>query len=145
MVAAAIIGGAVVAGAATGVAGSESAGATKSAAATAANEQQSAINQSAQLSAPYRGLGTTALPQYEACHASAKKAMVDFHMEDMAVCKAVQRGYYGSGFRTGRMSYLEMPIWLFHRYLAARTRHTRPTVDRPAASSQFGRVGPVPA
>jgi hypothetical protein len=66
MVAAAIIGGAVVAGVGTAVAGSEAAGATQSAANTAANAQQNALNQSAQLSAPYRALGTTALPQYEA-------------------------------------------------------------------------------
>ena len=85
------------------------------------------------------------LPQYEACRATALQGLLDFHMEDMDVCVAVQRGLYGSGFQRGRMSHLEMPIWLFHRYLAARTRSTRPALDRPAAPSQNGRIGPVPA
>jgi hypothetical protein len=66
MVAAAVIAAGVVAGAGTAYAGSEAASATKSAANTAATEQQNALTQEAQLSAPYRGLGTTALPQYEA-------------------------------------------------------------------------------
>jgi len=66
MVAAAVIAGAAVAATGTAVAGSEAAGATTQAAQTAASEQQSALTQEAALSAPYRGLGTTALPQYEA-------------------------------------------------------------------------------
>ncbi len=86
-----------------------------------------------------------ALPQFEACLATASAALVDFHSEDMDICAAVQRGYYGSGFQRGRMSHLEMPIWLIHRYLAARTRGTRPTLDRPAAVSQNGRLGALPA
>lgn len=65
MVAAAVIAGGVVAAAGTAYAGSQAASATQSAANTAAGEQQSALNQSAALSAPYRGLGMTALPQYE--------------------------------------------------------------------------------
>jgi hypothetical protein len=66
MVAAAIIGGAAIAATGTAVAGSEAAGATKSAAQTAATEQQNALTQEQQMAAPYTGLGTTALPQYEA-------------------------------------------------------------------------------
>jgi hypothetical protein len=66
MVAAAIIGGAVVAGAATTASGAMASSATNNATNAAVNEQNSALSQQATLSAPYRGLGTTALPQYEA-------------------------------------------------------------------------------
>lgn len=89
--------------------------------------------------------GARDLPQFEACHATALQALIDFHSEDMDICAALQRGLYGSGFQRGRMCHLEMPIWLFHRFLAARARGTWPTVDRPPAPGQNGRVGPVPA
>lgn len=62
--------------------------------------------------------------------------LVQFHLEDMEVCTAVQRGLYASGWQQGRLSHLEMPVWLFHRYLAARIRGAWPTDDRPAAPSQ---------
>jgi len=84
------------------------------------------------------------LPQFELCRENAKKVVMDFHNEDMDVCSAVQRGLYGAGFQRGRMSHLEMPVWLIHRYLAARSRGTRPATDRPAAASQLGRIGPIP-
>ncbi|HTB79256.1 MAG TPA: SRPBCC family protein [Opitutaceae bacterium] len=64
------------------------------------------------------------------------QSLVDFHLEDMEVCTAVQRGLYASGWQPGRLSHLEMPVWLFHRYLAARIRGVWPTEDRPAAPSQ---------
>ncbi|HZP58715.1 MAG TPA: SRPBCC family protein, partial [Opitutaceae bacterium] len=64
------------------------------------------------------------------------KSLVDFHLEDMEVCTAVQRGLYASGWQPGRLSHLEMPVWLFHRYLAARIRGVWPTDDRPAAPGQ---------
>jgi hypothetical protein len=86
-----------------------------------------------------------ALPQFELCLASAKNALVDFHREDMDTCVAVQRGLYASGYQRGRMCHLEMPVWLFHRYLAARSCGTRPTRETPAAPSQNGRVGAIPA
>jgi hypothetical protein len=54
----------------------------------------------------------------------------------MEVCTAVQRGLYASGWQQGRLSHLEMPVWLFHRYLAARIRGAWPTDDRPAAPGQ---------
>ena len=66
MVAAAIIGGAVVAGAATAYSGSAAAGATTAATNADIAQQNNALGQQATLSAPYRALGTTALPQYEA-------------------------------------------------------------------------------
>ena len=59
-----------------------------------------------------------------------------FHLEDMEVCTAVQRGLYASGWQPGRLSHLEMPVWLFHRYLAARIRGVWPTDDQPAAPGQ---------
>lgn len=62
--------------------------------------------------------------------------MLEFHLEDMEVCTAVQRGLASSGWRPGRLSHLEMPVWLFHRYIAARSRGSWPTGDRPAAVSQ---------
>jgi phenylpropionate dioxygenase-like ring-hydroxylating dioxygenase large terminal subunit len=66
----------------------------------------------------------------------AEKQLVEFHLEDMEVCTAVQRGLYASGWQQGRLSHLEMPVWLFHRYLAARIRGVWPTDDRAAAGSQ---------
>lgn len=68
--------------------------------------------------------------------ALAEKMLVDFHMEDMEVCTAVQRGFFATGFQRGRLSHLEMPIWLIQRYLAARARGTWPALDRPPAPSQ---------
>ncbi|MDX2081960.1 MAG: aromatic ring-hydroxylating dioxygenase subunit alpha [Terrimicrobiaceae bacterium] len=67
---------------------------------------------------------------------AANRMLVDFHLEDMEVCTAVQRGFYAKGYQRGRLSHLEMPIWLFQRYLAARARGTYPTLDRPAAPGQ---------
>jgi phenylpropionate dioxygenase-like ring-hydroxylating dioxygenase large terminal subunit len=62
--------------------------------------------------------------------------LVEFHLEDMQVCTAVQRGFHAGGWQQGRLSHLEMPVWLFHRYLAARLRGVWPTDDLPAAPSQ---------
>jgi phenylpropionate dioxygenase-like ring-hydroxylating dioxygenase large terminal subunit len=45
-----------------------------------------------------------------------------FHMEDMEVCTAMQRGLNSAFYAPGSLSHLEMPIWLFHRYLARRIR-----------------------
>jgi phenylpropionate dioxygenase-like ring-hydroxylating dioxygenase large terminal subunit len=65
-----------------------------------------------------------------------EKLLVDFHLEDMEVCTAVQRGFYARGWQPGRLSHLEMPVWLFHRFLASRIRGVWPTDDSPAASGQ---------
>ena len=64
------------------------------------------------------------------------QSLVDFHLEDLEVCTAVQRGLYASCWQPGRLSHLEMPVWLFYRYLAARIRGVWPTDDHPAAPSQ---------
>ncbi len=66
----------------------------------------------------------------------AEQQLVQFHLEDMEVCTAVQRGFGASGWQQGRLSHLEMTAWLFHRYLAARLRGVWPTEDRPAAPGQ---------
>ena len=86
-----------------------------------------------------------ALPQFDACRETAKNALVEFHLEDMETCSAVQRGFYASGYQRGRLSHLEMPVWLFYRFLAARSQGLWPAQELPAAPSQNGRVGPVPA
>ncbi len=59
-----------------------------------------------------------------------------FHLEDMQVCTAVQRGLRAGGWQAGRLRHLEMPVWLFHRYLAARIRGVWPADDGAAAPSQ---------
>jgi phenylpropionate dioxygenase-like ring-hydroxylating dioxygenase large terminal subunit len=66
----------------------------------------------------------------------AARLLTQFHLEDMEVCTAVQRGLYASGWQQGRLSHLEMPVWLFHRYLGARIRGVWPTEDQPAAPGQ---------
>jgi phenylpropionate dioxygenase-like ring-hydroxylating dioxygenase large terminal subunit len=73
---------------------------------------------------------------FEKLRANVMDSLVAFHLEDMEVCTGVQRGLYSSAWRPGPLSHLEMPVWLFYRYLAARTRGVWPTDDRPAAPSQ---------
>ena len=77
-----------------------------------------------------------AAPNFERQRAHAAKLLTDFHLEDMEVCTAVQRGLYASGWQPGRLSHLEMPVWLFHRFLAARIRGVLPTDDREPAPAQ---------
>lgn len=36
----------------------------------------------------------------------------------MEMCSAVQLGLQSSYYQPGPLSHLEMPIWLFHKYLA---------------------------
>jgi phenylpropionate dioxygenase-like ring-hydroxylating dioxygenase large terminal subunit len=47
-----------------------------------------------------------------------REALRSFHLEDMEVCTAIQRGVASEACRPGRLSHLEKPIWLFQRYLA---------------------------
>ncbi|MEM0970499.1 MAG: aromatic ring-hydroxylating dioxygenase subunit alpha, partial [Verrucomicrobiota bacterium] len=75
-------------------------------------------------------------PDFEEMKNEATKMAIDFHLEDMHVCLAVQRGFSSGSYRQGRLSHLEMPVWLIQRYLAARQRDTWPTMDRPPAPSQ---------
>jgi len=62
MVAAAVIGAAAIGAAGSAVAGSESASTTRDATNASIAEQNSALGQQAQLSAPYRALGQSAVP-----------------------------------------------------------------------------------
>ena len=79
---------------------------------------------------------STGLPDFEKRRERANRAGIEFHLEDMEVCMAVQRGLTTAGYQRGRLSHLEMSVWLIQRYLAARSRGTWPTMDRPAAASQ---------
>ena len=64
-IAAAVVGAAAIGAIGTSVAGSEAAGATKDATNAAIAQQNSALGQQAQLSAPYRALGESAIPQLQ--------------------------------------------------------------------------------
>ena len=61
----AVIGVGVAGAVGTAVAGSEAAGATTNATNASIAEQNKALNEQAALSAPYRGIGTAAIPEYE--------------------------------------------------------------------------------
>lgn len=65
MVAAAVIGAAVIGAAGSAVAGSEAAGATKDASNAAITQQQTALQQQATLSQPYRDLGSSNIQTYQ--------------------------------------------------------------------------------
>jgi phenylpropionate dioxygenase-like ring-hydroxylating dioxygenase large terminal subunit len=82
------------------------------------------------------GPETAARENFPSLRDKAERQLVQFHLEDMEVCTAVQRGLYAGGWQQGRLSHLEMPVWLFHRYLAARARGVWPTDDQPAAPGQ---------
>jgi phenylpropionate dioxygenase-like ring-hydroxylating dioxygenase large terminal subunit len=75
-------------------------------------------------------------PAWEAQLASETEMLRAFHLEDMQVCTAMQRGLRSASYRRGRLSHLEMPVWLIQRYVAARGRGTWPTRDLPAAAGQ---------
>lgn len=46
------------------------------------------------------------------------QAGIDFHMEDMEMCTATQRGLASAGYSPGRLSHLEETIWQLQRWLA---------------------------
>jgi phenylpropionate dioxygenase-like ring-hydroxylating dioxygenase large terminal subunit len=75
-------------------------------------------------------------PDWPALCAAQTEQLRAFHLEDMEVCTAVQRGFRAGGYQRGRLSYLEMSVWLIQRYLAARARGTWPALDTPPAPSQ---------
>ncbi len=83
-------------------------------------------------------------PDFDTMLARGIDQSVSFHLEDMEVCTAVQRGYYSSGYQRGRLSHLEKPIWFIQRYLAARARGTWPTMDREPSASQRPDLEPAP-
>ena len=72
------------------------------------------------------------LPQFEACKATARKGADRFPPgRHGRVRRRAARFLHQRVLSPGRLSHLEMPIWLFYRYLAARIRNTRPTVGSP--------------
>jgi phenylpropionate dioxygenase-like ring-hydroxylating dioxygenase large terminal subunit len=58
------------------------------------------------------------MPNYEETLKKEIQAGIAFHMEDMEVCTATQRGMNSIGYAQGRLSHLEEPIWQFQKYLA---------------------------
>jgi phenylpropionate dioxygenase-like ring-hydroxylating dioxygenase large terminal subunit len=81
-----------------------------------------------------------AAPDYEATLVSETKMLRDFHMEDMVVNTAVQRGLSARAAVRGRLSHLEEPIWLLQRYLAARLQGTYPQkAERAPYSGPYAR------
>jgi len=67
------------------------------------------------------------LPDYAARFAAEMEMLRAFHMEDMEMCTAVQRGMRSQSYRPGRLSHLEKPLWLIQRYLARRIGASRAT------------------
>ncbi|MEM6350891.1 MAG: aromatic ring-hydroxylating dioxygenase subunit alpha [Cyanobacteria bacterium P01_D01_bin.14] len=63
-------------------------------------------------------------PDFEQHLAEEIQGLKDFHGEDIEVCTAVQRGFNSVAFQSGRMSYLEKPVYQIQRYLADRIRAT---------------------
>jgi len=61
-----------------------------------------------------------AAPDYAATLLAETNMLKEFHMEDMAVNEAVQRGLRSRHAGRGRLSHLEEPVWQFHRLLAAK-------------------------
>jgi len=58
------------------------------------------------------------LPDADARLNREKESLTAFHLEDMEVCTAIQRGVASAAYRPGRLSHLEKAVWLFQRYLA---------------------------
>jgi phenylpropionate dioxygenase-like ring-hydroxylating dioxygenase large terminal subunit len=65
------------------------------------------------------------VPDYAAVLAAETKMLRDFHLEDMEVNAAVQRGLRSRHVARGRLSHLEEPVWQFHRLLAAQMAAAR--------------------
>lgn len=79
---------------------------------------------------------TAGLPEFGTMLERETPLFFEFHLEDMEMCTAIQRGMSALGAQRGRLSHLEMSIWLIQRYLAARARGSWPTLDRDAAPGQ---------
>lgn len=62
----------------------------------------------------------TEAPDYAQTVERETRMLRDFHVEDMQVNSAVQRGLRSSRVVRGRLSHLEEPIWLIQRFLAGR-------------------------
>lgn len=62
---------------------------------------------------------------YEETLTEQVELMRKFHMEDMEVCSAVQKGVTSSFYKSGPLSKLEEPIWQLQRYLARNIKATQ--------------------
>ena len=61
---------------------------------------------------------TTRLDNFAELKATMEQMFVGFHSEDMLINVAVQDGLKSSKAVIGRLSHIESPVWMFHRYLA---------------------------
>jgi phenylpropionate dioxygenase-like ring-hydroxylating dioxygenase large terminal subunit len=77
---------------------------------------------------------TATHPTFEAWLRSETEMLREFHLEDLEVVEAVQRGLASEKAQQGRLSHLDEPVWLIQRWLAARTEDGFP-----------GEVAAVPA
>jgi len=65
------------------------------------------------------------LPDFERRLEGELEMLRTFHMEDMEMCTAVQRGMHSTAYRPGPLSHLEKPLWHIQRYLARRIAAAR--------------------
>ena len=65
-------------------------------------------------------------PDYAETLEAETKMLSDFHSEDMLVNTGVQSGLQSRKVVQGRLSHLEEPVWLIHRYVAARLKGAYP-------------------
>ena len=75
-------------------------------------------------------------PDFEETLVSETDMLRGFHMEDMVVNSAVQKGLRSSKVQRGRLSHLEEPVWLIHRWLAARLQDSYP--DKAERTPYYG-------
>jgi phenylpropionate dioxygenase-like ring-hydroxylating dioxygenase large terminal subunit len=66
-------------------------------------------------------------PDFETILQREIQAGIDFHLEDMEMCTATQRGIQSAGYAPGRLSHLEETIWQFQKYLATVIRRSDAT------------------
>lgn len=65
------------------------------------------------------------IADYEDLLAKEIAAGIAFHMEDMEMCEATQRGMRSLAYKQGRLSHLEEPMWHFQKYLAEVIRRAK--------------------
>jgi len=73
--------------------------------------------------------GAKETPGYEEILQKEIQGGIDFHMEDMEMCTATQRGMRSAGYAQGRLSHLEETLWQFQKYLAGRIRGAAPEIE----------------
>jgi phenylpropionate dioxygenase-like ring-hydroxylating dioxygenase large terminal subunit len=76
--------------------------------------------------------GALSDPGFADAIVSETQMLRTFHVEDMVVNAAVQRGLKSQKVVRGRLSHLEEPIWLLQRYDAARLQDRYPAHDSRA-------------